>query len=288
MNIKNIALYLCLTIAYLFCFHAELIAAPRSQLKAKSAIVMNADTGKILYEKNPNQPMQPASLTKILSLYLVQEALNNGKIKSSDKVKISVDAQLTGGSSMYLVDDKEVVLDDLIKGITVVSANDASVAVAEHVEGSVEKFVEKMNAKAQELGMKRSHFMNPNGLPAKGQVSTARDILTLSHSYIKKFPEALYLHSMQEYTYKGITQYNNNCLLKQSADVDGLKTGFVSAAGFHLVATAKRGDTRIIAVVMGEKNPRIRAKETARLLEQGFKITERKGKKTTLPKKPSS
>jgi D-alanyl-D-alanine carboxypeptidase (penicillin-binding protein 5/6) len=287
MNSKNIALSLCLSIAYLFCFHSELIAAPRGKLKAASAIVMNADTGRILYAKNPDQPMQPASLTKILSLYLVQEALNDGKIKSSDKVKISVDAQLTGGSSMYLVDDKEVVLDDLIKGIAVVSANDASVAVAEHVGGSVEKFVEKMNAKAQELGMKRSHFMNPNGLPAKGQVSTARDILTLSHAYIRKFPEALHLHSMQEYTYKGITQYNNNCLLKQSADVDGLKTGYVRAAGFHLVATAKRGDTRIIAVVMGEKNPKIRAKETARLLEQGFMIIERKGKTSTSPKKTS-
>ena len=287
MNSKNIALYLCLAIAYLFCFHSELIAAPRGKLKAASAIVMNADTGRILYAKNPDKPMQPASLTKILSLYLVQEALNDGRIKPSDKVKISVAAQLTGGSSMYLVDDKEVVLDDLIKGIAVVSANDASVAVAEHVGGSVEKFVEKMNAKAQELGMKRSHFMNPNGLPAKGQVSTARDILMLSRAYIRNYPEALRLHSIQEYTYKGITQQNTNSLLKQSVDVDGLKTGFVRAAGFHLVATAKRGNTRLIAVVMGEKNPEIRAKETAQLLEQGFRITDRKGKTSISPKKTS-
>ena len=288
MNIKKIALYVCLSITYLLSFQSDLIAAPQGKLKAASAIVMNANTGRILYAKNPDKPIQPASLTKILSLYLVHEAIKEGKIKLSDRVKISLDAQLTGGSSMYIVDDTDVVLDDLIKGMAVMSANDACVAVAEHVGGSVEKFVAMMNAKAQELGMTHSHFMNPNGLPAKGQVSTARDILKLSHSYIRNFPEALHLHSLQEYTYKGITQPNNNSLLKQSANVDGLKTGFISAAGFHLVATAKRGDTRLIAVVMGEKNPMIRAKETAGLLEQGFRSIERKEKISTSRKKISS
>jgi len=287
MKIKKIALFLCLSIAYLFCFQSELIAAPRGKLKAASAIVMNAESGKILFAKNPDKPMQPASLTKILSLYLVHEAIKEEKIKPSDRVKISLDAQLTGGSSMYIVDDTEVVLDDLIKGIAVMSANDASVAVAEHVGGSVEKFITMMNKKAQEIGMKHSHFVNPNGLPANGQVSTARDILSLSHSYIQKFPEALHLHSLQEYTYDGITQQNNNSLLRKSAGVDGLKTGFVSAAGYHLVATAKRGNTRIIVVVMGEKNPKIRAQETAGLLEQGFRILERKEKRAALRKKIS-
>ena len=183
--------------------------------------------------------MQPASLTKILSLYLVYEAINEGKVHLSDKVKISTNAQLTGGSSMYLVDENEVALEDLIKGMAVVSANDASVAIAEHIGGSVNGFVKMMNAKARELGMKRSHFINPNGLPAKGQVSTAQDILILSYAYIRDFPEALQLHSMQEYTYGNITQPNNNTLLKQREDVDGLKTGFVRASGFHLVATGQ-------------------------------------------------
>lgn len=285
MKIKTIAVCVCLSIVYLLCFHSEIHAAPRGKLKAASAIVMNADSGKILFAKDPDKPMQPASLTKILTLYLMHEAIKEGKIKPSDRVKISVDAQLTGGSSMYIVDDTEVVLDDLIKGVAVMSANDASVAVAEHVGGSVEKFVAMMNAKAQEIGMTQSHFVNPNGLPANGQVSTARDILSLSHSYIKKFPESLHLHSLQEYTYKGITQKNNNSLLRKSAGVDGLKTGFVSAAGYHLVATAKRGNTRIIVVVMGEKNPKIRAQETARLLEQGFNRVERKGKRAAFRKK---
>jgi D-alanyl-D-alanine carboxypeptidase (penicillin-binding protein 5/6) len=277
MDIRKFALYLCLLFITFFFSYSELIAAPRGKLRAKAAIVMDIDSGSILYAKNPDKPMQPASLTKILSLYLVYEAINEGKVHLSDKVKISTNAQLTGGSSMYLVDENEVALEDLIKGMAVVSANDASVAIAEHIGSSVNGFVEMMNAKARELGMKRSHFINPNGLPAKGQVSTARDILILSHAYIRDFPEALQLHSMQEYTYGNITQPNNNTLLKQHEDVDGLKTGFVRASGFHLVATAKRGDKRLIAVVMGEKNPKIRARETVKLLEQGFRMTSVRG-----------
>jgi D-alanyl-D-alanine carboxypeptidase (penicillin-binding protein 5/6) len=279
MDIRKFASPLCLlVVASFFFFDGELAAAPRIKLKAKSAILINDSNGKVLYTKNPDRPMQPASLTKILSLYLVYEAINEGKIHPADKVRISVNAQITGGSSMYLVDETEVVLDDLIKGMAVVSANDASIAVAEHLGGSINSFVSMMNAKAKVLNMKRSHFVNPNGLPARGQVSTARDILKLSRAYIRDFPEALQIHSMQEYTFANITQRNSNTLLRQCEDVDGLKTGFVHAAGFHLVATAKRGDTRLIAVVMGEKNPRIRTRDTTRLLEQGFRMVAGKGK----------
>ena len=279
MHIRKFATCLCLLfVASSFSFVGEISATPRIKLKAKSAILINDNTGKVLYTKNPDRPMQPASLTKILSLYLVHEAIAQGRIHPADMVKISVNAQITGGSSMYLVDETEVVLDDLIKGMAVVSANDASVAVAEHLGGNTDSFVMMMNAKAKALNMKRSHFVNPNGLPATGQVSTARDILKLSRAYIRNFPEALQIHSMQEYTFANITQRNSNTLLGQCEDVDGLKTGFVHAAGFHLVATAKRGDTRLIAVVMGEKNPRIRARDTTRLLEQGFRMVAGKGK----------
>ena len=288
MNIKKFASFLCLiVVASFFFFDGELSAAPRIKLKAKSAMLINASTGKVLYAKNPDRPMQPASLTKILTLYLVHEAITQGKIHPTDRVKISTNAQITGGSSMYLVDQTEVVLDDLIKGIAVVSANDASIAVAEHLGGSIDSFVRMMNAKAKVLNMKRSHFVNPNGLPARGQVSTARDILKLSRAYIRDFPEALQIHSMQEYTFANITQKNSNTLLGQSEDVDGLKTGFVRAAGFHLVATAKRGDTRLIAVVMGEKNPKIRTRDTTRLLEQGFRMVARKGKAAVSIRSPS-
>ncbi|HUH65554.1 MAG TPA: D-alanyl-D-alanine carboxypeptidase family protein [Syntrophales bacterium] len=282
MNIRRSTFCLCLLVAFSFFFFASDVFAapkkPRIKLKAKAAMLVNDSTGKILYAKNPDRPMQPASLTKILSLYLVHEAISQGRIHTEDRVRISMNAQITGGSSMYLVDETEVGLDDLIKGIAVVSANDASVAVAEHIGGSIDGFVGMMNSKAKALGMKRSHFVNPNGLPAKGQVSTARDILKLSRAYIRDFPEALQIHSMQEYTFANITQRNSNTLLRQREDVDGLKTGFVRAAGFHLVATAKRGNTRLIAVVMGEKNPKVRANDATKLLEQGFRMAAMKGK----------
>ncbi len=278
-NTRRFITCLCLiVIASSIFFEGELSAAARINLKAKSAILINDSNGKVLYAKNPDRPMQPASLTKILSLYLVHEAISQGKIHPTDMVKISIEAQITGGSSMYLLDETEVALDDLIKGMAVVSANDACVAVAEYLGGSVNNFVRMMNAKARALGMKHSYFVNANGLPAKGQVTTARDILKLSHAYIRDFPEALQIHSMQEYTFAEITQRNSNTLLRQCEDVDGLKTGFVRSAGFHLVATAKRGETRLIAVVMGEKNPRIRAQDTAKLLEQGFRMVAGKRK----------
>jgi len=277
MRVKKIVTCLCLVFA-VFVTQKELFAAPHVKLRAQSAIVMNAGNGKILYAKNPDRPMQPASLTKILSLYLVHEAINEGKIFPSDRVKISVDAQLTDGSSMFLVTETEVELEELIKGMAVVSANDASVAVAEHVGGSVECFVKMMNEKARKLGMRHSRFKNPNGLPAEGQVSTARDIIRLARAYIRDFPEALHLHSMQHYTFREVTQENLNSLLKERSDVDGLKTGFVRSAGYHLIVTATRDDTRLIVVVMGEKNPKLRARDASRLLEAGFRMTGRRAK----------
>jgi len=270
MMIKKFIMCLCL-LALSFSLPTDLLAASSFKINAKSAILINAATGKVLYAKNADKPMQPASLTKILSLYLVHEAINGGKIDPSDRVNISVNAQLTGGSSMYLVEETEVDLENLIGGIAVVSANDAAVAVAEHLGGNEEGFVKMMNAKAKTLGMKRSHFMNPNGLPAKNQVSTARDMARLARAYIRDFPESLNLHATQSYTFHSITQSNQNVLLERCPGVDGLKTGFVRAAGFHLIATAKRSDTRLIAVVMGAKNPEVRAREAERLLDRGFR-----------------
>jgi D-alanyl-D-alanine carboxypeptidase (penicillin-binding protein 5/6) len=154
--------------------------------------------------------------------------------------------------------------------MAVVSANDASVAVAEYVGGDVESFVARMNRKAREIGMTGSVFKNPNGLPAKGQVTTAQDMAILAREYIRRFPEALELHSQQDFTYREITHHNRNVLLQRYPNADGIKTGWVRKAGYHLVATAKRGNTRLIAVVMGAKTPAIRARETARLLDEGF------------------
>lgn len=285
MIFRNISL--CL-LSLWFVFQPEVLVASPLKIKAQSAILINAATGKVLYIKKADRPIQPASLTKIMTLYLLHEKINQGKIFPSDRVKISTDAYFTGGSSMYLEEKSDVELEDLIKGIAVVSANDASVAVAEYIGGDVASFVKMMNVKARELGMKHSRFMNPNGLPAKGQISTARDIARLARAYIRNFPESLNLHAMQSFTYRNITQSNNNVLLKHYPDVDGLKTGFVRAAGFHLIVTARRDDTRLIAVILGEKNPRIRAQDAEKLLDVGFKMTkarERASKRKPLQEK---
>ncbi len=250
----------------------DILSADGLNLTARSAILMDMTTGRILYAHNSEAPIQPASITKILTLYVADEAIEAGKVHLRDTVKISRKAGHTGGSKMYIQPGSEIPLEQLLTGVAVVSANDASVAVAEHIAGDVDEFVERMNLKAQELGMTKSVFKNPNGLPAKGQVTTARDMLTLAYEYLRRFPKSLQIHSQQFFTYRHITQHNRNTLLAHYPNADGLKTGWVSAAGYHLIATAKRGETRLIAVVMGAKNPRIRAKETERLLDEGFRM----------------
>lgn len=264
-------LFACLII---FLLAANLSAAERLQLTARSAILMDMTTGRILYARNADASIQPASITKVLTLYVADEAILEGKVHPRDPVKISRKAGKTGGSKMFLKAGSELPLEELLKGMAVVSANDASVAVAEYIGGDIETFVEKMNRKARELGMYRSFFRNPNGLPAKGQVTTAKDILILARAYLQRFPESLNIHSQQYYTYRDITQPNRNNLLHRYPNADGLKTGWVQKAGYHIVATAKRGDTRLIAVVMGARNPKIRAKEAERLLDEGFRMTQ--------------
>lgn len=240
----------------------------------QAAILMNMNDRKILYEQNADKLLQPASLTKVLSLFLTYEAMAQGKVHWLDSVVVSQTARQADGSRMFIEAGETIPLETLIKGMTVISANDASVAVAEHVGGDVEHFVEMMNRKVAELRMTRSSFRNPNGLPADGQYTTARDMLILSDAYLRRFPGSLALHSMQYYTYKKITQHNCNALLKKYPDVDGLKSGFVRAAGYHLIATARRGNTRLIAVVMGARTPDIRVRETRRLLDAGFQIIQ--------------
>lgn len=236
----------------------------------KAALVVDMDSGKVLYEQNADKLIQPASLTKILTLYLVNEDLRVGKIHLSDMVRISFIAINVDDSKMLYHHDDAILLEDLIKGIAIFSANDATIAVAEHLEGSVDKFVKRMNDKAKELGMINSYFVNPHGLPDTHQLTTAHDILILSREYLNRFPDTLNIHSIQYFRYNSVTHRNGNILLKECPDVDGLKTGFVRAAGYHLVATAKRGDVRLIAIVLGAKNPKTRASQTKMLLDIGF------------------
>jgi len=241
------------------------------QINARAAILMEVTTGTILFEQNADELIEPASFTKVLSLYLVYEALQRGNIHMQDDVYISDLAWRTKGSKMFVGVGTRVPLEELLKGISVVSGNDACIAAAEHLSGSVEAFVDNMNRKAKQLGMDHSRFLNPHGLPAEGQVTTARDMATLSAAYIRQFPEALRFHSMKEYTYNNITQHNRNHLLNKDPTVDGLKTGFIAASGYHLAATAQREGMRLLAIVMGAETPRIREREAMKLMNFGFR-----------------
>lgn len=241
-------------------------------LNVKSAILINMTTGQVYYELNADKAIPPASITKLLTLYLVREAMAQGKLSPRTAIPVSSRAVQTGGSRMKLKRGEKVPLDELIKGISVVSANNACVAVAEYLgKGDPSTFVSQMNAKAKKIGMTNSRFHNPNGLPAAGQLSTARDLAKLSMSYLRTFPESLTVHSMTSHTYHGSTHRNANSLLRTYKGVDGLKTGFVCASGYNITATAKRGKTRLLAVVLGAQNSVIRQVETARLLDYGFK-----------------
>jgi D-alanyl-D-alanine carboxypeptidase (penicillin-binding protein 5/6) len=232
---------------------------------------MEGASGQILAAHNKEEKIAPASFAKVLTLYIVYDALRSGKIHLTDEVYISKKAWETGGSKMYLEVGTKVPLEEIIKGIAIVSGNDACVAVAEHISGSTEVFVNMMNDTAHKLVMTSSHFDNVHGLPSPQQYTTAYDMAILARSYINSFPDALHVHSTLEYTYSGIRQDNRNTLLRKDPSVDGLKTGFIAEAGYHLLATAKRDARRLIAVVMGAKNQGIRAEEALKLLNYGYR-----------------
>jgi D-alanyl-D-alanine carboxypeptidase (penicillin-binding protein 5/6) len=241
------------------------------QINARSAILMEVSTGAVLFEQNADEQIEPASFTKIATLYMVFEALQQGRIHLNDEVWVSEGAWRTGGSKMFVGVGSRVPLEDLLKGIAVVSGNDACIAVAEHLSGSTDTFVNAMNGKAAELGMSHSRFLNPNGLPADGQITTARDMATLDVAYLKRFPESLAYHSLREFTYNNIVQYNRNHLLFKDPSIDGLKTGYIAASGYHLSATSQREGMRLVAVVMGAVNPATREREALKLLNYGFR-----------------
>ncbi|MEN6440229.1 MAG: D-alanyl-D-alanine carboxypeptidase family protein [Syntrophobacter sp.] len=241
------------------------------QINARSAILMEVSTGIVLFEQNADEQIEPASFTKIASLYLIMEALQQGRIHLNDEVLVSEAAWRTGGSKMFVGVGTRVPLEELIKGIAVVSGNDACVAAAEHLSGSTDTFVEAMNRKAVELGMNRTHFLNPHGLPADGQITTARDMALLDVTYLKRFPDSLRFHSMREYAYNNIVQYNRNHLLLKDSTIDGLKTGYITASGYHLSATSQRDGMRLVAVIMGAVNPATREREALKLLNYGFR-----------------
>ena len=241
------------------------------QCDAQSAVLMDGLTGQILYEQNPHIRIPPASFVKVLTLYLVFDALRAGQIKMDDLVTVSEKAWRAQGSKMFIKVGERVKVDDLLKGIAIASGNDACIAIAEHLAGAEEVFASKMNEKAALLGLKESQFKNSHGMPADDQYTTAMDMALLARRYIEGFPHALVLHSTTEFEYNGIRQGNRNTLLQKNIGVDGLKTGHIEESGYHLVATAKRDGQRMIAVVMGCDKMKKRAPETQKLLEYGFK-----------------
>jgi D-alanyl-D-alanine carboxypeptidase len=250
------------------------LAAEPLRLNVESVMVMNLSDGAVLFEQDPDKPIPPASLTKLMTLFLVFDAVEAGKLRLDEPVRISRLAAKTGGTSMHLKANEFVTIDDLIHGMAVASANDACVAVAEHWPSGLKGFVEQMNLKALELGMRNTRFVNPNGLPAPGQHTTARDLLQLSARYLARYPGALRLHSIRSFTHNEKQSENCNRLLGAFPGADGLKTGFVSASGYNIAATARRGDTRLLAIVLGARTSNIRVMETRKIMEACFAMVD--------------
>ncbi len=239
------------------------------KLAVKSALVTEYGSGNVLYSQDADKRIAPASLTKVMTMYLVFDALSSGRASLSEKIKVSRRADTTGGSSMGLRAGEVVTLDELMRGMAVASGNDACIAIAEHF-GGVPRWVDMMNRKAQELGMTSTTFKNPNGLPAPGQFTTARDLMKLATSYLRHYPQALRYHSTTEINHLGAVHGNTNRLLGVCEGVDGIKTGYVGASGYNIIATAKRGDTRIIAVILGGRSKQVRNREATRILDASF------------------
>lgn len=253
--------------------------------QAKAWILMDDISGQVLAGENIDQPLEPASITKVMTSYVVAAEMAAGKITADDKVRISENAWRSGGagtdgSYSALAINTEVKLDDVLHGLVIQSGNDAAIALAEHVAGSEAAFVDLMNRYAERLGMTGSHFENAHGLSAPGHVMTARDIAVLSRALINQFPEHYALYKIKEFTYNGIQQWNRNGLLWKDASVDGLKTGHTSAAGYCLAASAKRGDQRLISVVLGidtqsrSEGFKLREEGNLALLNWGFRFFE--------------
>ena len=247
-------------------------------IESKSAILMEGATGKIIYKKNPNEKLNPASITKIMTLLLIYESLDNGKIKPKDIVTVSEHAASMGGSQVFLEPNEQQTVETMIKCISIASANDAAVAMAEHISGSEESFVNKMNKRANELGMKDTHFVNCCGLDVEGHYSSAYDVALMSKELITKHPEIIkytttWMDSIIHRTRKGESEFgltNTNKLVRTYKGITGLKTGSTSLAKYCLSATANREGIDMIAVVMGAPEHKLRFVEASRLLDYGF------------------
>ncbi len=273
---KIVSLFTCL-LAMLYS--ASSWAAPKPipdppALSATSYFLVDFDSGRVLAEKNPDDHVEPASITKLMTAYLVDKAIAAGDIPLDEMVTISEKAWRMKGSKMFVEVGKQVSVEDLLKGLIIQSGNDASVALAEHIAGSESAFAGYMNHQAELLGMTNSNFVNATGWPHENHYSSARDIATLTRAVIREFPVSYQYYKEREYTFNEIRQFNRNRLLWRDETVDGVKTGHTEAAGYCLVASAQRDEMRLVSVVLGTDSDKARTQSSQALLNYGFRVYE--------------
>lgn len=253
---------------------AAVVTPTPPAIEARAYILQDYYSGEVLVEVNADERMEPASLTKMMTVYAVLAELAEGKFSLEDLVPISKKAWKMGGSKMFIEVGKEVPVIDLLKGVIIQSGNDASVALAEFVAGDESTFADLMNQYARELGLASTNFVNASGLPHPDHYTTARDMATMASALIRDFPEHYPLHAVRAYSWNGIKQYNRNPLLRIDDSVDGVKTGHTESAGYCLVASAKQDDMRLVSSLLGSKSEESRLTETQALLRFGFRFFE--------------
>ncbi|MDO4435605.1 MAG: D-alanyl-D-alanine carboxypeptidase family protein [Cardiobacteriaceae bacterium] len=244
--------------------------AQELSLPVRHYVLLDYETGMVLASKESDQPVPPASITKLMTAYLTFEALERGTLKLSDKLTVSQKARQQKGSRMFVEQNSQVSVSDLLQGLIVQSGNDASVVLAEGIAGSEEAFVKMMNDKAQALGLRHSHFENTTGLPSDKHYMSANDIAKLAYAIITHYPQYFHYYGQKSFQYNNIKQDNRNALLFRNAQVDGLKTGYTDAAGYCLASTEKRGEQRMIAIVLGASKEAERYDSAQALLDYGF------------------
>jgi len=265
----------CLTVVMLVFSSAALSdvsSIPAPPVSVDSFILVDHQTGEVLAEKNSDNRVEPASLVKIMTTYIVAQAMRDGHLQLMETTKVSKKAWKMEGSRMFIEVGKDVSIDDLLNGVIVQSGNDSSVALAEHLFGSEAAFVEKMNLEAKKLKMHNTSFGNVTGLPDRETYLSARDTVTLSRALIREFPEIYSRFKLREFKYNNINQRNRNALLFRDSTVDGIKTGYTESAGYCLVSSAKKKSMRLVAAVMGAKSNYFRVKDSRTLLSYGFRF----------------
>lgn len=252
------------------------IVPPAPGVAADSFILMDAATRTVIAEGNSDEPLPPASLTKLMTAFVAAAELASGRLSPSDQVHVSVNAWQTEGSRMFIREGTEVSVEDLLRGIIIQSGNDATVALAEHIAGDEGAFADLMNRHAEKLGMSATRFRNATGLPAEDHLSSAKDLAILTREYIRRFPENYAIYAERSFKYNDIEQPNRNRLLWRDPNVDGVKTGHTEDAGYCLIASAKRDGMRLISVVMGAADGNARMRETQKLFAYGYRYYETK------------